>query len=52
MQMKKNKHLSQEQVDSLSTLPLALKFTPQGHDQGLAPYFRIPVQYDKSLHSL
>lgn len=40
LQMKKNEYLKEEEVDSLSALPLALKYTPQGHDQGLAPYFR------------
>jgi penicillin-binding protein 1A len=40
LQMKKNGFLTQEQVDSLSQLPIDLTFTPQGHDQGLAPYFR------------
>lgn len=40
IQMKKNKLLSQAEVDSLSQLPIELSFTPQGHDQGLAPYFR------------
>ena len=40
LQMKKNGLLTQEEADSLQLLPLDLKFTPQGHDQGLAPYFR------------
>jgi penicillin-binding protein 1A len=40
LQMEKNNLLTSEEVDSLSPLPIELKFTPQGHDQGLAPYFR------------
>ena len=40
LQMAKNNLLTKQEVDSLSQLPIELKFTPQGHDQGLAPYFR------------
>jgi len=40
LQMEKNGLLSKIEVDSLSALPLELNYTPQGHDQGLAPYFR------------
>ena len=39
-QMKRNNFLTEEEVDSLCALPLDLRFTPQGHDRGLAPYFR------------
>ncbi len=40
LQMMKNDLLTRAEVDSLSALPLVLDYTPQGHDQGLAPYFR------------
>lgn len=40
VQMKRNKLLTQEEVDSLKQLPLGIEFTRQGHDEGLAPYFR------------
>lgn len=39
-QMKRNGLLTQEEVDSLSALPLELKFQRSSHDRGLAPYFR------------
>ncbi len=40
IQMHKNKMITDEELDSLKQLPLVLDFKPQGHDQGLAPYFR------------
>ncbi len=32
--------ISRDMYDSLKTLPLGLKFTPEGHNEGPAPYFR------------
>lgn len=39
-QMHKNGMLNQEELDSLSALPLALNYHPADHKEGLAPYFR------------
>jgi penicillin-binding protein 1A len=39
-QMVKNDYLSAEEADSLKQLPLEIDYSPQGHDQGMAPYFR------------
>ncbi len=39
-QMKKNGHLTQQQYDSIRTLPLGLNYTRVDHQTGLAPYFR------------
>lgn len=39
-QMVKYGYLSKEKYDSLKTLPLGLSFHPEGHNEGLAPYFR------------
>src|SRR5690554_2068451 len=39
-QMEKYKYISKPVRDSLKALPLDLKFTPQGHDEGSATYFR------------
>ncbi len=39
-QMVRNKILSPEAFDTLKTQELNLRFTRQGHDEGLAPYFR------------
>jgi penicillin-binding protein 1A len=39
-QMEKYDYLTREQSDSLRKLPLALNFHPEGHNEGLAPYFR------------
>ena len=39
-QMEKYKFISKPVRDSLKSLPLDLKFTPQGHDEGSATYFR------------
>lgn len=43
-QMKRNEKLSQEDYDSLKTLPLELHFTLQTHDEGPAPYFRAELK--------
>ena len=39
-QMEKNEFLTTLQKDSLQALPLKIKFTPQGHSDGTATYFR------------
>lgn len=39
-QMEKYGYISEKVMDSLKALPLDLKFTPQGHDEGIATYFR------------
>jgi penicillin-binding protein 1A len=39
-QMEKYDYLNGKQSDSLQKLPLALNFQPEGHNEGLAPYFR------------
>jgi penicillin-binding protein 1A len=39
-QMKRNGYLTQEQVDSLSAMPIVLDFKPESHTRGLATYYR------------
>ena len=39
-QMGKYDFISKEERDSLQSLPLHITFTPQGHDEGIATYFR------------
>ena len=39
-QMAKYDFISDELKDSLQGLPLDIRYTPQGHDEGLATYFR------------
>jgi len=39
-QMVRNNFLSQTEYDSLKLLPIKLNFSPQGHEEGSAPYFR------------
>ena len=39
-QMEKYDFISDEVKDSLQALPLNIKYTPQGHDEGIATYFR------------
>lgn len=39
-QMKRNKVLTAEEVDSLRQIPLKLEFQRADHNEGLAPYFR------------
>ncbi|HET7361227.1 MAG TPA: penicillin-binding transpeptidase domain-containing protein, partial [Salinimicrobium sp.] len=39
-QMAKNDYITPEVRDSLQQLPLKTNFTPQGHDEGIATYFR------------
>lgn len=43
-QMEKNNFLTREEEDSLQSLPMNIKFTPQGHDEGIATYFRVYLQ--------
>ena len=40
MQMVVNGTLSREKYDSLKKLPLGIVYTPEDHNDGLAPYFR------------
>lgn len=39
-QMRRNEVITEAQYDSLKALPLALDYSRQSHDEGLAPYFR------------
>ena len=43
-QMEKNGFLTREEKDSLQQLPMKITFTPQGHDEGIATYFRVYLQ--------
>jgi penicillin-binding protein 1A len=43
-QMEVNDYISEAEKDSLQTLPLKLDFSPQGHDEGVATYFRVYLQ--------
>ncbi len=43
-QMQKNGFLTSEEKDSLQALPMKIEFTPQGHDEGIATYFRVYLQ--------
>ena len=43
-QMEKNGFLTEEEEDSLQALPMKIEFTPQGHDDGIATYFRVYLQ--------
>ncbi|MEJ6624581.1 MAG: transglycosylase domain-containing protein [Flavobacteriaceae bacterium] len=43
-QMHRNEFLTQEELDSLRSIPLVLDFTPDSHREGLATYFRAYVQ--------
>ena len=44
VQMQRNDHLNEKQVDSLQQLALDLNFSPEQHDQGMATYFRAHLQ--------
>lgn len=44
VQMQKNGYLSEQEKDSLQQLPLKLDFSPEGHDEGMATYFRVYLQ--------
>ncbi len=39
-QMEKNHYLTTKEKDSLQKLPLRLNFNPEGHNEGIATYFR------------
>lgn len=43
-QMLRNGFISETEKDSLQKLPLKLDFTPEGHDEGMATYFRAYLQ--------
>lgn len=43
-QMEKNGFLTKEEKDSLQQIPMKIEFTPQGHDEGIATYFRAYLQ--------
>lgn len=44
VQMYKNGYISEQEKDSLQQLPLAIDFSPEGHDEGMATYFRVYLQ--------
>jgi penicillin-binding protein 1A len=44
VQMHKNGYLSEQEKNSLQKLPLNLDFSPEGHDEGMATYFRVYLQ--------
>lgn len=43
-QMAKNDYITEEERDSLQAIPMKITFTPQGHDEGIATYFRAYLQ--------
>ncbi|WP_324720257.1 penicillin-binding protein 1A [Salinimicrobium sp. HB62] len=43
-QMEVNDYITEEEKDSLQQLPLQTEFSPQGHDEGVATYFRVYLQ--------
>jgi len=43
-QMEKNGFLTSLEKDSLQAIPMKIIFTPQGHDEGIATYFRVYLQ--------
>ena len=43
-QMAKNDYITEEERDSLQEIPMKITFTPQGHDEGIATYFRAYLQ--------
>jgi len=43
-QMEKNGYLTEKEEDSLQAIPMKITFTPQGHDEGIATYFRVYLQ--------
>jgi len=45
-QMVKNDKLTRAQFDSISKLPLGIKYSPTTHNTGLAPYFREVLRAD------
>ncbi|MFV9483447.1 penicillin-binding protein 1A [Christiangramia sp. OXR-203] len=43
-QMNRNGFISEQETDSLQKLPMKIEFTPEGHDEGMATYFRAYLQ--------
>lgn len=43
-QMEVNDYITEAEKDSLQQLPLNIDFSPQGHDEGIATYFRAYLQ--------
>lgn len=43
-QMNRNGFISETEMDSLQNLPMKIEFTPEGHDEGMATYFRAYLQ--------
>ncbi|MCM8569586.1 transglycosylase domain-containing protein [Gramella jeungdoensis] len=43
-QMARNGFISETEMDSLKKLPMKIEFTPEGHDEGMATYFRAYLQ--------
>jgi len=43
-QMEKNGFLTKTEEDSLQQLPLKINYSPEGHDEGMATYFRAYLQ--------
>lgn len=43
-QMEVNDYITEAEKDSLQQLPLGVEFSPQGHDEGIATYFRVYLQ--------
>lgn len=43
-QMEVNDFITEEEKDSLQQLPMKTDFSPQGHDEGIATYFRAYLQ--------
>ena len=43
-QMHRNGFISEQELDSLKKLPMKIEFTPEGHDEGMATYFRAYLQ--------
>ena len=40
LQMHRNGYINEQQLDTLRKLPMKINFTPEGHDEGMATYFR------------
>lgn len=43
-QMARNGYISETEMDSLKQSPMKIEFTPEGHDEGMATYFRAYLQ--------
>lgn len=44
VQMYKNGFITEQEKDSLQKLPMKIDFSPEGHDEGMATYFRVYLQ--------